>query len=108
MEEKQGKIIGQPTLEQQKLIESMAIEKSEKGDRDYRKKYRKTAGPVSCIDCGKIYTTLRTLPEPQSQSSFKRPGSKYNRNRKVLKDNNGNVVYMCNACIEKRAKGENK
>ena len=30
---------------------------------------------------------------------------KKNRNRKVLKDNNGNVVYMCNACIEKRAKG---
>lgn len=105
MEEKQEKITGQPTLEQQKLIESMAIEKSEKGDKHYRKKYRKTATPITCIDCGVIFSTLRTLPEPQPQSSFKRAGHKKLRNKKVLKDPSGNTVYMCNACIEKRAKG---
>lgn len=94
------------TKEELRQLESEAIEKSEKGDKPYRKKYRKSFTLVTCYDCS-TFQNLRLI-SVKKESSFKRGGHKKNRNPVPIKDNDGNSVYLCPRCIEKRAKGVNK
>ena len=105
MQEQNNKMPSQSELRD---LELKAIEKSEKGDRSYRKKYRQMASPITCYDCGKIFTTLRTVPDPTPRSTFKRGTHKKIRNKLPLRGPDGNIVYICNECIRKRAKGLKK
>ena len=100
---KKEELTGQPTLGQQKVIESEAIEKSEKGDKSYRKVYRPIGNLVTCYDCG-VFQDLRLVTD-ERKYSFKRAGHKKNRNRVAILDNEGNHVHMCMSCIKKRATG---
>ena len=96
----------QPSKEEIKLMESQAIDKSEHGDRSYRKKYRKTYTSVTCASCGVFYN-LRTVPQA-IQDTFKREGHKKNRNPKALQ-HESKTVYLCKDCydkVEKQAKLE--
>ena len=84
-------------------LESKAIDKVEKGDKPYRKAYKKSFKQVTCYDCGD-FQNLRLITSSESKSSFKRTTHKKNRNKLPLLSPDGSKVYMCPECIKKRAK----
>lgn len=100
------------TKQELRQLESEAILKSEKGDKPYRKKYRKTFKLVTCSDCG-TFQDLRLI-RTKRESSFRtaiymdkfgiQRGHKKLRNNIAIKDDNGNKIYLCSECFEKRRK----
>lgn len=85
-----------------KQLENIAVEKSEHGDKPYRKKYVQGFDLVTCHDCGKFQNLI--LITDERKNSFKRSSHKKNRNRVALLDSKGNKVYLDRECIQKRIK----
>ena len=102
MEEKQEKLNIQEIESNAEIVDSYM-----KGDKPYRKVPRNFVKPVLCYDCKNTHN-LFLIPDNIQPSSFKRVGHKKNRDKLPLLDKNGNKVYLCGSCIQKRAKGEHK
>lgn len=102
MEEKQEQTKTTVDNTEIRELENQAVDSFMKGDKPYRKKFRKTFTQVRCRDCGE--TDGLILITNERESSFKRAGHKKNRNRVPLLDNSGNKVYLDKACIMKRVK----
>jgi len=92
----------QITQEELRKLEENAVEKFEKGDKPYHKKYRKKYTPILCYTC-KSGNNLILITDTR-ESSFKKNTHKKNRNRVPLLDKDGNKIYLCKECLIKRAK----
>src|SRR5574344_108696 len=102
MEEKQEQTKTTVSNTEIRELENQAVDSFMKGDKPYRKVFRKTFTQVRCRDCGE--TDRLILITNEKESSFKKPNHKSNRNRIPLLDNSGNKIYLCKECIIKRVK----